>query len=334
MIKVFQQKADQKSLLDRAYRAATNGEFFFNKGCGDYEYLEELIRIYNDVPGIKSIDIKWEESKNLLGLEMTNGTFISPANKFLPSESKIAYLRKIMPVNHSKDTPIIIHFPGTGDEGFKRREFFLAVPLAKKGIGSIILEAPYYGIRRPHHQVAMYIREASDLFKMVHSMFEEGRSLVDHLTNLGHKNIITTGFSMGGVLSVMTAYNHNNIKGVVPCVTPHTPHPVFLEQTLKDSINWKALWNTLPENFETPQTFLSRYFDLSDMRTFPRFRIPKEVEIIAATHDAYVPIESGKILAQELNTENISWVDGGHVSALVLYSNIVRQKLFDVCRRI
>ena len=103
---------------------------------------------------------------------MANGTFISSAHKFLPSESKIAYLRKVMPVDANENTPIVVHFPGTGDEVLKE-EFFLAVPLAKKGIGSIILEAPYYGFRRPHQQNGMYIREAIDLFKMVHCMFEE-----------------------------------------------------------------------------------------------------------------------------------------------------------------
>jgi len=334
MIKLNSIKPDQISLLDRAYRAATNNELFFNNGCGDVEYLEELIEIYNAIPDLKSIDIKWQESKKLLGLEMTNGTFVSSANKFLPSESKIAYLRKVMPINANIDTPIVIHFPGTGDEGFKRREFFLAVPLAKKGIGSIILEAPFYGLRRPHQQVGMYIREASDLFKMVHCMFEEGRSLIDYLQRQGFQKVVTTGFSMGGVLSVMTSFNHNLVKGTIPCVTPHSPHPVFLEQTLKDSINWEAMEKTLPKNFKSPQEYLSRYFDLSNMESFPRFRKPEEVEIIAATHDAYVPRVSGEILAKELNAQEVTWVNGGHVSALVLYSNIVRQKIFEVCQRI
>ena len=206
--------------------------------------------------------------------------------------------------------------------------------MAKKGVGSIILEAPFYGERQPHQQNGMYIREASDLFKMVHCMFEEGRSLLDYLERQGFHNIVTTGFSMGGVLSVMTGYNHDLVKGTVPCVTPHSPHPVFLEQTLKDSINWEAMWKTLPKNFKSPQDYLARYFDLSDMQTFPRFRTPKEVEIIAATHDAYVPPLSGEILARELNAKNVTWVDGGHVSALVLYSNIVRQKILEVCARI
>ena len=145
--KETEQKLDQISLLDRAYRAATNNELFFNHGCGDSDYLAELEEIYNTMPPIKPIELKWEASKKLLGVELANGTFISPAHKFLPSESKIAYVRKIMPENANAETPIVIHFPGTGDEGFRRREFFLAVPLAKKGIGSIILEAPFYGSR-------------------------------------------------------------------------------------------------------------------------------------------------------------------------------------------
>lgn len=334
MTKETEQKLDQISLLDRAYRAATNNELFFNNGCGDFEYLIELEEIYNTIPSLKSIELKWQTSKKLLGVEMANGTFISPAHKFLPSESKIAYVKKVMPIDANENTPIVVHFPGTGDEGFKRREFFLAVPLAKKGIGSIILEAPYYGYRRPHQQNGMYIREASDLFKMVHSMFEEGRSILDYIQKEGFKKVVTTGFSMGGVLSVMTSFQHEIISGTVPCVTPHAPHPVFLEQTLKDAINWEAMIKTLPNGFNTPQEFLTKYFDLSDMRTFPRFRLPKEVEIVAASHDAYVPPASGDILARELGANKVTWVDGGHVSALVLYSNVVRNKIQEVCERI
>ena len=40
------------------------------------------------------------------------------------------------------------------------------------------------------------IREASDLFKMVHCMFEEGRSILDYIQNQGFKKVVTTGFSM------------------------------------------------------------------------------------------------------------------------------------------
>ena len=80
---------------------------------------------------------------------------------------------------------------------------------------------------------------------------------------------------MGGVLSVMTSFQHEIVSGIVPCVTPHAPHPVFLEQTLKDAINWDAMKKTLPAGFNTPQDFLTKYFDLSDMQTFPRFRLPK-----------------------------------------------------------
>ena len=90
MTKETEQKLDQISLLDRAYRAATNNELFFNNGCGDFDYLDELEEIYNTIPPLKSIEVKWEASKKLLGVEMANGTFISSAHKFLPSESKIA----------------------------------------------------------------------------------------------------------------------------------------------------------------------------------------------------------------------------------------------------
>ena len=161
-------------------------------------------------------------------------------NHMLPAESRVAHIKQIMPENYDEDTPVVLHMAGTGDIGFKRREVFLAIPLAKQGIGSIILESPYYGLRKPHNQEGMYILESSDLFKMVHANFEEGRSIIEFYKNT-FKTLGVTGFSMGGQTSIMIGFNHPSVKALIPCVAPHSPIPVFLEETLKDSIDWKAL---------------------------------------------------------------------------------------------
>ena len=43
----------------------------------------------------------------------------------------------------------------------------MALPmLRERGIGSVILEAPFYGLRKPKQQFRSSLREVSDLFLM------------------------------------------------------------------------------------------------------------------------------------------------------------------------
>ena len=63
------------------------------------------------------------------------------------------------------------------------------------------------------------------------------------------------------------------------------------------------------------------------MTTFPRIHLHPSREIIAAKHDAYVPKRSSKLISKALNNTPVTWLDGGHVSALVLESALVREKI-------
>ena len=229
MINSLLNRLNKKSFIDLAYRAATNNSKFFNLGIGDLNYFQNLPSIVDNLPAPTKVDIHWKKTKNILGAEVTDGTFKSPLAHLLPTESRVAHLRMIMPKNVSSSTPIYIHMPGTGDEGFRRREFFLAYPLAKQGIGSILLESPYYGIRRPADQDSMYLLFFSDLFKMVHGAMEEGRSIVNYFTEK-YSKVGITGFSMGGQTATMIAFNTPDVFSLVPCITPHSPTLFLLKK--------------------------------------------------------------------------------------------------------
>jgi hypothetical protein len=54
---------------------------------------------------------------------------------------------------------LALHLAGTGDHGFSRR-LVTALPLVSEGIAALILESPYYGRRRPIHQVRVAQRAA------------------------------------------------------------------------------------------------------------------------------------------------------------------------------
>jgi hypothetical protein len=49
--------------------------------------------------------------------------------------------------------PVIFHFAGTGDQNFWRRRWLLAKPLlTEHNVASLILENPFYGVRKPKNQ--------------------------------------------------------------------------------------------------------------------------------------------------------------------------------------
>ena len=57
---------------------------------------------------------------------------------------------------------MVVAFAATGDEGFDGRRNRLSVPLAARGIASILLEMPFYGLRRPEGQEGPKVRHVSD----------------------------------------------------------------------------------------------------------------------------------------------------------------------------
>ena len=62
------------------------------------------------------------------------------------------------------------------------------------------------------------------------------------------------------------------------------------------------------------------------MTTFPRIHMPPSIEIIAALNDAYVPKRSSDLIGKALGDKEVTWVEGGHVSTLLLESPLIRKK--------
>ena len=52
------------SLLDQAYRAATNSEKFFENGIGDQSYLDQLVYYLENIKGPQNINVEWDNSYN------------------------------------------------------------------------------------------------------------------------------------------------------------------------------------------------------------------------------------------------------------------------------
>ncbi|CAF1250104.1 unnamed protein product [Rotaria sordida] len=137
-----------------------------------------------------------------------NARFSLPLANYLPhlvpSQIATAHFQLVLPCDRHfgiDSIPIEICYAGTGDHGFSRRRLFTAVPLINQySIGSILLENPYYGLRKPSDQSRSSLLYVTDLCIM-------GKTLV--LLHWCQKMKLTPailhGFSLGGHMASLAS---------------------------------------------------------------------------------------------------------------------------------
>lgn len=155
------------SRLDAVYRSILLTKFF-TKGWGKPENLKRIFEFrkvvsnreacYSLIPYDYPITITKDEEWS--DCHILEGCFESPFERnlpeLIPEEVKTAYFQMILPRKWSshKVKPICLHMAGTGDHYFWRRRNLIAKPLLKEsGIASVLLENPFYGLRKPKDQM-------------------------------------------------------------------------------------------------------------------------------------------------------------------------------------
>jgi hypothetical protein len=321
----------KKSKIDIVTSALTNRFKFFKKGIGDLHFLENLQNTIHEIKITRPIQIEWEKEKKTIVGSLQKGTFVSPFSWFLPEKSKYGHVELILP--KEKTDTICIHFAATGDQGFLKRRYAMAYPLAKENIASLILEIPYYGIRKPEEQFSLFLSTLSDFFKMSFGTVCEGLSLTEYCVKQGWKKIIVTGISMGGnVASFVGALTEHNV-GIVPCISPHSPYPVFLEGMLSGSIDWKTLGKEFGSE-ELAKEKVTGYMRLCELTLLSPPKNPQNVIIVGGAKDGYVFAESVMQLHEHWKGSEIRWVNTGHVGAIIAGTPAFRRAIKDLVSRL
>lgn len=109
------------------------------------------------------------------------GSNPSTAAPYSPNNASSNRSEKGVSDEMSEHRPVVILLPGTGEQGFRRRRHCVSYPLARLGIGSLILEGPYYGSRRPPEQRGSKLATLTDLPLLGWVTIQEARSLVKWL---------------------------------------------------------------------------------------------------------------------------------------------------------
>ncbi|XP_026501302.2 protein ABHD18 [Vanessa tameamea] len=243
------------SKLDAVYRSILLTKFF-TKGWGKPENLRRLFEFRKIVSNrdecFKLVDkdypVTITKEQNLTDCHLLEGYFLTPLEKHLPGIvpeiAQKAHFQILLPVHwpdpHCK--PVCLHLAGTGDHFFWRRRNLMVKPLIKEaGIGGIILENPFYGLRKPTDQIRSSLHNVSDIFVMGGCLILESLVLFHWCERNGLGPLGVTGLSMGGHMASLAATNWPKPLVLVPCLSWSTASAVFLQGVMSHSINWDLL---------------------------------------------------------------------------------------------
>jgi pimeloyl-ACP methyl ester carboxylesterase len=310
------------SLLDRTYAAWSNRRLFFRQGWGDLALLEEVLHRAGPADPVQAVSIAWEEPGEWDGALVKQGCFPSPyLRPGFPVESRTGWVEMVLPRDWSQRTPVCLHFAATGDEGFERRRKALAFPLLRHGIGSLILENPYYGRRRPPGQHSKMLNLFTDLWLMAGATITEGRSLLDWLRREGFERLGVCGISMGGSMAATVAALWPEPLAVTALITPHSAAAVFTEGILKHYCAWEVLNRQLGVS-GSAMTKMREFLDHTDLRRLPPLLRPEAAFLVGARADAYISRESVENVHRHWPGSTLTWVGSGHVGAFLFHRGL------------
>ncbi|CAH0595318.1 unnamed protein product [Chrysodeixis includens] len=243
------------SRLDAMYRSILLTKFF-TKGWGKPENLRRLFEfrkvVSNREECLKLIErdypVTITREQKMSDCTLLEGYFLSPLERYLPGIvpeiAQKAHFQALLPVHWPERgcKPVCLHLAGTGDHFFWRRRNLMVKPLIKEaGIGGIILENPFYGLRKPTDQVRSSLHNVSDIFVMGGCLILESLVLFHWCERNGLGPLGVTGLSMGGHMASLAATNWPKPLVLVPCLSWSTASAVFLQGVMSHSINWDLL---------------------------------------------------------------------------------------------
>jgi hypothetical protein len=335
---------------------------FFADGWGDMNIASslgsDLANLKQDAIDTSSVKFELSDPASYDGVTVQHGSFESPLSARLPTESKRAYFQIVMPEDQtfpSKALPMAVVLPATGEHGFARQRTCLCMPLAKNfGIGSIILEGPFYGRRRPANMRGSKLRAVSDLPTLGLATIAEARVLLEWLKETEHGPLAICGGSMGGLHSMMTASVVPYPLGAVSWVGPPSAAPIFSRGLLGTSVNWpklgeaevlSRLLQTLPaqvipaglevealvarmsdisqaEREELARVLLEGYMSVTSILEFSPPVRPDACIFTVAESDLYMDLHVGWAeywheLLHKWEGATVTDIPGGHVTASV-----------------
>jgi pimeloyl-ACP methyl ester carboxylesterase len=303
---------------------------FFAGGFGDRAALAAALQRFAEPAPSPAITIAWGPA--VVGRHATerDGSFESPAASELPTEAKRAIVRGIFP-KHGATGRAVVWLAATNDEGWTMRRN-VALPLAREGITSLLLENPYYGARRPHGQRRADLATVVDQATMNGATILEARALLDGLAR-DHAKLVVAGFSMGGQMAALVATSHSGPLGTVAIAAGETAVPIFLEGVLSRAVHWDVLAREAG-SLDRARAQLAAVFEAASLGKRPPPSKPEAALIVAGERDGYVSADSVERLHAHWPGSELRWLPAGHASSYLFHKEAWRQAVRDSFRRL
>lgn len=306
------------SLADHALTYGMRVGVLYREGFGDRATLEHIVDSIETLSRARDpgeVVMRYPgRAQPVPGGTVRLATFQSPAPTPMPSECRKARVQIWRPARHTSGAMCIL-LASTADEGFRLRESF-ARRLLAQGIGSVILENPFYGSRRPDGQRGPILRTVLDQFAMNTAMVDEARALLVWLRNEGHLPGVT-GYSQGGFMGAFAGALVDFPVVVVPRAAGTHAAPVLTEWALSRAVHWPSLARE-SGSIEAARAELARHLGPVDLTRHPAPVAPELSTVMVARHDRVFPVHTGQALHAHWPGSQLVTSNAGHVTSVFL----------------
>ena len=289
---------------------------FFTDGWGDISIIEDAA-LPTDWP--QPITVEWVSQSTDDGLTTSVGVFDSPA-EVLPEHARHGAVTRVMP-NGGADRIVVLM--AAWNEHESRARFGIARRLAERGIGSLVLENPYYGIRRPDNHDGQPIRTVADFFRMGIGAVMEGRGLLSAVRADGHIPGVA-GYSMGGNISALVSATMPFPIATAPLAASYSPSPVYLDGALRGGIAWDALGDRSSAEPKLREALLT-----ASVLDIPAPDHSRHAVLVSARSDGYVPASTTEALHAHWPGSELRWIPGGHATLLWFHKGAFSDAIAD-----
>ncbi len=292
---------------------------FFTDGWGDQSAFHAAGMPSGDPPPIA---IEWVSDTEHDELSISVGIFESPVLT-LPDHARHGAVTRVLPVTGTDRMVVLM---AAWNEHDSRARFEIARRLARRGIASLVLENPYYGIRRPIDHDGQPIRTVADFFRMGIGAVTEGRGL---LATVREEGLIpgVAGYSMGGNIAALVSSTVPFPVATAPLAASYSPAPVYLDGALRGGIDWAALGG---ESSAEPR--LREALLRASVLDRPAPDHVRHAVLVSARSDGYVPPTATRALHAFWPGSELRWVDAGHATLLWLHKGALATAIEDSFR--
>lgn len=303
-------------------RLSSTARFYeplFQDGWGDPTLLEAVETSMMTAHPPAVVDVEGVVRSESQTLRITDLRFASPEQDFLPKSSEIVHARLFEPPNA---TSMVIMFSAFNDHGYRTRRALGDWVLAD-GRSLLILENPYYGIRRPDPSTQP-MRTVVDVLVMGFSAVREAQALAHFYS--AH-SITYAGYSMGGNIAALASATSTQPVGCCALAASHSPGPVFSQGSLGGAVAWDALGG------EGQRARLGETLGKGSVLHYDPPAHHGSALVVGFKGDGYIPHSATVDLARHWPRAELRWLDGGHASTLLRNKQALGRMITEAARR-